>query len=295
MGDQRIFGMFPDSDGKNQIIFDPSQAASKMRQEKEAGTGVPVDGIIFDLDDTLYPQSSGFSDHRNREVAINFMCEKLGFESRQAAIDLRNEYFRKYHSTLKGLTVAGQEGKLPKPFREEDLGDYFTENCNFEKFLKPNPHLAQQLKQLPLRKILFTNGPRRYGIRCIQALGLSEIFPEDHIVGVENVMPYCKPDPEAFTAILARAQLFSHRAIMVEDSMKNIRTAHSLKMRTILIDESLYTNLAGGEAALLDDVARADDPAVDVALASINDLYTALPELWHTPNPRFVPPPPHHK
>ena len=83
-----------------------------------------VDTLIFDVDDALYPVSSGFSKHRNGPIVARFMVDELGCESEAEALKLRDEVFRATHSTLKGLTLASREGRLPKPFAEPMLGKY---------------------------------------------------------------------------------------------------------------------------------------------------------------------------
>jgi hypothetical protein len=89
------------------------------------------------------------------------MVDSLGFASQEAALQVRDEYFKKYHSTLKGLSVATAEGKLPRPFAQHMLGEYWAEHCEFEKFLPQNLALAAQLKSLRddagLRLVVFTN------------------------------------------------------------------------------------------------------------------------------------------
>ena len=80
--------------------------------------------LIFDIDDTLYPVSARFSEHRNGPVVAKFMCEQLGFESEKEALALRDEMFKEHHSTLKGLAVASAAGRTPKPFEEKSLGEY---------------------------------------------------------------------------------------------------------------------------------------------------------------------------
>ena len=43
----------------------------------------------------------GFTAHRNTEGATSFMVEKLNFPSKEEAQIVRDEYFKKYHSTAK--------------------------------------------------------------------------------------------------------------------------------------------------------------------------------------------------
>jgi FMN phosphatase YigB (HAD superfamily) len=96
-----------------------------------------VDTLIFDIDDTLYPVDCGFTAHRNGAVVHSFMMETLGFETLEAAKAVRDKYFGMYHSTVKGLTKAAEEGELPggagATFQKELLGDYFAKHCDFAR------------------------------------------------------------------------------------------------------------------------------------------------------------------
>lgn len=243
---------------------------------------IEVDTLIFDIDDTMYPMSSGFSDHRNGEVICQFMLDELGFESATAAKELRDFYFQKYHSTMKGLNIATKEGKLPKPFNQDDLGAYWAAHCDFAKYVKPNAALADALKELRdagLQLVAFTNSPRAYGLRCLDSIGVRDFFPDDRVFAVEDVLPACKPEPEAFAKVLRAVGTVPERAVMFEDSMKNVRACKGLGMWTVLIDESAGGAI-GGEAALLGDVPCAADPAVDATLQRIDQLRSVLPGLW---------------
>lgn len=250
-----------------------------------------VDVLIFDVDDMMYPLSSGFSDHRNGEVICKFMMEKLDFASEEEALDLRNEYFRKYHSTMKGLGIATEEGRLPnpeKPFREDELAQFWAEECDFAKYLKPDPAFIDALRSLrddtKLSLVVFSNSPRPYVLQCLQHLGVREFFQDHLIFGVQEVLPACKPEREAFQKVLDAVGCTNpERAVMFEDSMKNIRACHQMGIKTVLINEQVY----GGEAALLGDLPVPDDPAVGVVMNNPGQIRTMLPELWAEPS-RFV-------
>ena len=70
---------------------------------------------------------------------------------------------------------------------------------------------------------------------------------------------------------------------MVEDSMKNVRAAKALGMKTILITGSKEEG-----RILPGDAPAADDPSVDVAFATIEEMTARLPGLWKDP-PVFEP------
>jgi len=242
-----------------------------------------VDALMFDIDDTLYTVSSGFSDHRNAEVTVKFLVEEVGFASYDGAKLLRDEYFQRYHSTLKGLAIASREGKLPRPFNELELGEYWSQHCDFEKYLKPDPLVIEALRTLRddagLTLVAFTNSPVKYALRCLDFLGLRGIFADKNVFGIEDVLPASKPEQIAFEKVLNAAGLRADRTVMFEDSMKNIKACKAMGMHTVLVSERAG-GAAGGEAALLDDLPSPDDPAVDVVVRRISQMRMALPSLW---------------
>lgn len=244
-----------------------------------------IDTLVFDVDDTMYPVTSGFSDHRNNEVIRDFLVERLGFSCPVEAMRVRNEYFRRYHSTMKGLKVADQEGRLPSAFSEQELADWFADRCDFQRFLKPEPAVINAFRTLRdeagLNFVAFSNAPRRYVLNCLKALGVQEFFPERQVFGVDDVLPACKPEAEAFHKVLQAVGSEPGRAVMFEDSMKNIRACHALGMHTVLVDTRADgAGAAGGEAALLADAPCGHDPAVGAVLQSLGELRERLPELW---------------
>eukprot|EP00931_Biecheleriopsis_adriatica_P079234 TRINITY_DN52638_c0_g1_i1.p1 TRINITY_DN52638_c0_g1~~TRINITY_DN52638_c0_g1_i1.p1 ORF type:complete len:282 (+),score=75.07 TRINITY_DN52638_c0_g1_i1:29-847(+) len=241
-----------------------------------------IDTLLFDVDDTLYPVSSGFSDHRNGEVIQEFLLERIGFTCAEKAMSVRLEYFKRFHSSMKGLAVACKEGKLPRPFREQDLSDWFADRCNFPKYLKPNPELAAELRSLRdvagLKLAIFSNAPRRYVLRCLDAMAIRDCFRDEDVFGVEAALPACKPEAAAFNSVLNALGASADRTVMFEDSMKNIRACREMGMHTVLIDEPRAS--AAGEAGLLEDAACSSDPAVGAVLQSISQLREKLPFLW---------------
>jgi len=247
-----------------------------------ADIGYEVDTLLFDIDDTLYASSCGLSEHRMGNVTKRFMVEQLGFQSENEAFELWMEYIKRYHSTLKGLAVATKEGRLPKPFREEDLGKYWAEQCDFASYIGPDYDLINALEDLQnagMKLVAFTNAPRLYGLRVLEVLGVRRFFLDNRIFGVEDVMPACKPEPQAFQRVLSSVGSQSNRTVMFEDSMKNIRACRSMGIHTVLVQEDV-TRVAG-EAELVGDAPEPEDPSVGAVLQRAGDVVTALPGLLH--------------
>lgn len=239
-----------------------------------------VDTLIFDIDDTLYPVSSGFSDHRNSLVP-KYMVEHLGFDSLEAAWELRNEYFKIYHSSNKGLIMAEQDGKLPegKHFNKDDLDAYWADHLEFERYLPPSAELHkifEELRATKLKMVLFSNSPRKYVLKCCDALQIRQFFPDDAIFALDEVLPACKPEAAAYQKVLDAIGSTAAKCVMFEDSMKNVRATKALGMMTVLIQETME----GGEAGLLGDFGDASDPSVDVVLENIVQMRERLSGLW---------------
>jgi putative hydrolase of the HAD superfamily len=277
--------------------------------------------IIFDVDDTLYDVGTGFTAHRNGAGAQRFMVEELNFPSLGAAKLVRDEYFELYHSTSKALAVAEDEGRFPEPktplpegqtrrFYASDLSNWWAAHLDFTILGKPDPDLIQMLDSLQnecgLQLVAFSNGPRTYVKRALKEMALDKYFAEDRLFAVDDVLPHCKPEPEAFELILKSLNgVKPEECIMVEDSMKNTRAAKALGLKTVLIagrgrlrpingGEAESTKALEAEATKPGDAPIKDDPAVDVCVEVCSEMRQALPGLWHDP-PVFKTAPVHFK
>lgn len=247
-----------------------------------------ISTIIFDVDDTLYDVGTGFTAHRNGEIVQQYMVEHLKFPSKEAAKALRDEYFAKYHATAKALTVAQAEGRFPEgapTFETANLAAYWSEHCDYTLLGPPPTELKAALKQVMdkdhgLTLVAFSNGPRNYVKKVLKSLDLFDLFGEERLYAVDDVLPHCKPEAAAFQKIFSQIGNPSPEScIMVEDSMKNIRQAKALGMKTVLI-----TGQAEDERRILpEDRPETSDPAVDCSLQTIHEFPSVLASLWETP------------
>ena len=262
-------------------------------------TRTTITTLIFDVDDTLYDVSTGFTAHRNGTAVHQFMVDYLDFPNHAAAQAVRDEYFARYHATAKALTIAEQEGRFPpsatrasdKPrFRTADLAEYWATHLQFDLLTGgPQTTLLRDLRECPLQLVAFSNGPRKYVQRVLRELGLFDVFGEDRLFCVDDVLPACKPEPKAFQVIFDKVGVRPEECVMVEDSMKNIRAAKKLGMKTVLVTgkgrmQNRESSLAdAAEATKPGDAPLVTDPAVDVAIETVEEMRAVLPGLWETP------------
>lgn len=141
------------------------------------------------------------------------------------------------------------------------------------------------MESCPLRLVAFSNGPRKYVLRVLKELGLSTVFTKDNIFAVDDVLPSCKPEKEAFQKVLDTIGVKAFECVMVEDSMKNIHAAKAMGMLTVLVsglgsmNKSKVNDVI--ETSKPGDLPNRKDPAVDICIESINELKSALPWLWN--------------
>ena len=117
--------------------------------------------------------------------------------------------------------------------------------------------------------MVFTNTSEKRASSALRCLGLDGAF--DAVYGADFMgAETSKPSPEAFEAVLTHLGVTdARRAVMFEDSFKNLRAAKAAGMSTVFVK---------GETATREGVAFDDergDPVGDVADAVIDALTLA--------------------
>ncbi|MEM8581212.1 MAG: pyrimidine 5'-nucleotidase [Pseudomonadota bacterium] len=175
---------------------------------------------VFDLDNTLYPPHMRLFDQIEVRMTA-YVQDALGVTESQAN-QLRQQYWQHYGTTLAGLM---QEHSVdPQPYLDE------VHDIDFS-VLDADPALAQRLRALPGRKIVYTNGCAPYACNVIKARGLSGIF--DAVYGVEHADFQPKPARAAFETVFAQDSLRPEMAAMFEDEHRNLAAPHAMGMRTV--------------------------------------------------------------
>ncbi|WP_425043584.1 pyrimidine 5'-nucleotidase [Primorskyibacter sp. S87] len=175
---------------------------------------------VFDLDNTLYPPRARLFDQIEQRMT-SYVMRTLGV-TRTEADHLRKHYWRSYGTTLAGL------------MREHDVDPdpYLHEVHEIDmSHLEHDAELAAQIRDLPGRRIVYTNGSAPYAERVLAARGLFGLF--DAVYGVEHAEFRPKPEREAFEAVFARDGVVPERAAMFEDDPRNLAAPHEMGMQTV--------------------------------------------------------------
>ncbi|GAB4462432.1 MAG: pyrimidine 5'-nucleotidase [Anaerolineales bacterium] len=191
--------------------------------------------IFFDLDDTLYPASSGLW-RAIKERMNRYMTERMGLPADQVPA-LREQYFKTYGTTLRGLQAH----------HNVDTQDYlaYVHDLPLEEYLTPNPLQREIIASLPTRNLIFTNADVHHARRVLAVLQLDDLF--ETIIDVNAVAPYCKPMPESF----AIAQDFAdepdpRKCVVIDDLPRTTRAALNVGMASILYGTEEPTPDASG-------------------------------------------------
>lgn len=244
------------------------------------------DCLLFDLDDTLYPVTSGIGLDVMKNIQA-YMVEKLGIE-KSISLELCILLYKQYGTTMAGLRAVGYQ------FDYDDFHSFVHGRLAYEK-LKPDPVLRNILLSLPIRKAVFTNGDKLHASRALKRLGIEDCFERvvcfetlnpttspapalDNKVKIFDIMKHlanpepgvelpkspimCKPSIDAMLHALKLANINPKTTIFFDDSIRNIQAGKQIGMHTVLVGTSERVKGA------------------DHALESLHNMKEALPELW---------------
>ncbi|KAK3018887.1 hypothetical protein RJ639_002839, partial [Escallonia herrerae] len=233
--------------------------------------------LLFDVDDTLYPLSSGLAGECTKNIK-EYMIKKLRMEE-SGVPELCVQLYKDYGTTMAGLRAIGYE------FDYDDYHSFVHGRLPYEN-LKPDhifsnankAHVAQVLSRLGLEdcfeKIICfeTLNPTNESSTSNCGVGIqfkgSKSQSMDHSgePNAVSVLPkspvICKPFEEAFEQAFKIAEINPQKTLFFDDSIRNLQTAKCIGLQTVLVGSSHRAK------------------RVDYALESIHNIREALPELW---------------
>ena len=181
-----------------------------------------VDTWLFDLDNTLYPEESGFMRQVEGRMT-DFVARVTDLPHDQAYI-LQKKYLAEHGLTLRGLML--NHGVDPAEFHAlfHDLS---------LDLLAHDADLLAALERLPGRRLIFTNADDKHAERVLAHLGLDHLF--DDVFHIHSFGFTPKPDPLGFHRMIEAHGLTPATTAFFEDSERNLKPAFDLDMTTILV------------------------------------------------------------
>lgn len=195
---------------------------------------------LFDLDNTLHNASHAIfpAIHANMNA---YMAKVLGEDGKPADAQTVNAarlaYWKRYGATLLGM-VRHHQVKMDDFLREAHRFD------DLPAMIRAERGLGQLLKNLPGRKILLTNAPRRYSRDVVRHLGLHRHFAKHIPIEAMHVHRQLRPKPSKhlLRKLIAKERVPACRCVLVEDTVDTLKAAKAIGMRTVWVTQYLATS-----------------------------------------------------
>ena len=184
---------------------------------------------FFDLDNTLHDASWRIFGALDGSIT-EFIAKRLSLSDEEAD-RLRIDYWSRYGATMAGLARHHGIG-----FQDYlDATHSFIHQGEIGDWVRSEAALKRSLLALPGSKILLTNAPARYAHHVIGGLGIADLF--DEVIGIDQMRQHgtMRPKPSRFLlhTLAARHRVSGRDAILVEDSLPNLRSAREVGWRTV--------------------------------------------------------------
>ena len=184
-----------------------------------------VDTWLFDLDNTLYPLSSGLGEAVSARIT-EFVVDLTGLAVGEAHA-LQKRYLTEHGLTLRGLMLH----------HDVDPDVYHAWlNATPIDGLDPDPVLATALARLPGRRLVFTNADEVHARRVLEKLELAGLFDAVFHIGSGGYHP--KPALKAFESLIDAFAIEPAAAAFFDDAAHNLAPAAALGMTTVLVGDS---------------------------------------------------------
>lgn len=182
--------------------------------------------ILFDLDNTLYPESSGM-DHDITRRMIEYVASYLGMGVEEATV-FRRERAHKYGTTLEWLT---------REHGFKDTEAYFAAvHPEGEEYcIAPDPGLGPLLDSMDCLKAVLTNSPSEHARRVLAKLGVADRFEAIYDIRCNGLRG--KPHAEAYLRACDSSGAKVSETVFVDDLPKYVRGFIDIGGRAVLVDE----------------------------------------------------------
>ena len=178
---------------------------------------------IFDLDNCLYPASTGLFALIDQRMGA--YIERLLDCTPEEARRVQKAHFHEHGTTLAGLM---KEHDVDPHHFLADVHDIALDRVQCDE------RLVRLLPRLPGRRFIFTNGDALYARRVLDRIGISGHFDELHDIHASSYRP--KPEPHGYELLCRRFAIDPSRALLVDDMVQNLAPAKALGMTTIWVD-----------------------------------------------------------
>jgi putative hydrolase of the HAD superfamily len=195
---------------------------------------------IFDLDNCLYPASTGLfaliDERMGAYIQRLLDCDPI--EARR----VQKAHFHEHGTTLAGLMK--EHGVDPHDFLD-DVHDIALDRVQCDQ------RLGRLLARLPGRRFVFTNGDAPYARRVLARIGVEDHFDDLHDIHASSYRP--KPDAYGYRLLCERFKIDPAHALFADDIAQNLAPAKALGMMTVWVDNGSEQGDHGYDESLVDE------------------------------------------
>jgi len=168
-----------------------------------------IKNILFDLDGVLYSDLEAVFGQVSKRMT-EYISNKLNLDLKKAK-ELQTNYFHKYNTSLNGLMIHHN-------IEPEDFLKY-VHNIDLS-FMSKDTVLRNELKNLNLKKFIFTNGSKDHANNIITHLGINDMF--DGLFDIVDSEFSPKPTAKAFDLMVKKFKINPKETLYIEDIAKNL-------------------------------------------------------------------------
>ena len=191
--------------------------------------------LLLDLDGTVYQDLESVFGQVSK-LMTKYISEKLNVDLKKAK-ELQTNYFYKYNTSLNGLMI--HHDIPPKEFLK------YVHDIDLS-FMKKDLVLREELENLDMRKLIFTNGSTDHAKNVLSHLGIDDLF--ENIFDITDAEYQPKPEPKAFDLMTEKFDLDPSETIYIEDIAKNLSIGKERGCTTVLlINNDEWGKMESGE------------------------------------------------
>ena len=194
---------------------------------------------IFDLDNCLYPHSTGLFELIDERMTA-YVQRLLDLDPLEAR-KVQKAHFHAHGTTLAGLM---RDHEIDP---HEFLADVHDIPLNR---VARNERLAASLERLPGRRFVFTNGDATYARRVLEAIGVHDRFHDLHDIHASSYK--AKPDPHGYELLCERFGIDPAHALLTDDMARNLKPAKQIGMTTVWVDNGSERGDHGADEGFID-------------------------------------------
>tara|TARA_Y100001936_G_C16028223_1_gene643873 strand:- start:2 stop:691 length:690 start_codon:yes stop_codon:yes gene_type:complete len=181
-----------------------------------------IDYWVFDLDNTLYPAASNLFNKIDKKMK-KFISETLDV-SEINAHKIQKKYYKKYGTTLFGLMKHHKVD--PDKFLK------YVHNIDASS-LTENSKLENELKKLPGKLYIYTNGSKAHAINVLKNLNIDYSLFNIFDIKDANYIP--KPSNKSLDKFITKYEINPNRSVFFEDIEINLKNPKIVGFKTVLI------------------------------------------------------------